>query len=131
MREGRQARAERETFLALTLDLALNEGVEHWADVLTSDFSDAGAPHGGADAGGTLMDRRAGSMLTVTPKAVAQGYRTLLGETVPGKRWANLTRDRLLQARRDNLSGELDGPDADLLVQLGLFGTVRYFNPRV
>lgn len=131
----------RETFLADIIIAActpLNGGIRYWADVDAFAWCRAGSssgphgdrlglsPHGGANAYARVINLadEEEPAFELTPQAVAKALRAVQehrGGVVMGS-W----RRRIVRARRHNDASLLDADDADALVQLALFGEVRY-----
>ena len=142
-------RAARESFLAqVTLRAVEAGGVTEWADVVeysynltSSPLSStlARSPHGGDDARVVLVERNTEHLvrrqaLEVTPTVIGKAFRQmhysgrgeLPLECIPGGVSA-AWREHVQDARRRNCSNDIDVTDADMLVQIGLFGKVRYY----
>lgn len=137
-------RAERETFLADCVIHAIEGNVTtSWAEVqeyewYISILSDPDmmppSPNGGDNARVVLVGQsNLFVQLEVTPVTIGKAFRQMHfsgkgdvpSDCIPGGVTA-AWRERVLDARRRNDATDIDAIDADMLVQLGLFGEVRY-----
>lgn len=108
MRAGTEA--ERESFYAeLVYAACADDALGAWADVLEYHWDATGAPQGGADARVRLLV--GDEEVEVSNRTIAAGFKVL---------------NRLMQARRDADTEAVTLQDLDLLVQLGLYGRVKY-----
>ena len=154
MRAGREA--ERETFLAGVIHRAVEFGIEHWAEVLeltwwppTPPAPLAGprppAPHGGAPARALILVTDANGYpvpghdpIELTPVLLNRAFKVLfrngwrndprVTDTPfgPGVRPTEAWSRRMLDHRQRNDASDLDGLDASMLVQLGLWGAIVF-----
>lgn len=100
---------ERETFYSNLAYLVGDEVLAEWAEVLERRWEPAGAPQGGEHT--TVLLLVGGEEVEVSNRTIAAGYKVL---------------NRMLQARRDADTEAVTFSDLDLLVQLGLYGRVRF-----
>jgi hypothetical protein len=132
MREEREERAARETFLTAVLRTAITDdhGIEHWAIVLWAEPEPG--PNGGDGLIVGLEDRHEQlpeGRHDIDATTIAAGFRLLMANTSPHARRAS--RERYLEARKYNDDSEFDGVDADIVLQLGLFGKIKYPHPMI
>lgn len=114
----------RENFLVDVLDAFLDylkETPTPWARVLDEDLTFSTAPHGGDNLVVTLSFGQ-GHRATVTPVVVSMGFKRLRVGRWMGTPWA----EAMLKAQRDVDIEQLSERDANVLVQLGLFGVIWY-----
>lgn len=122
--------AARETFLADILCLAATSPtLTRWAEVLEAFTTASGAPHGGADAWLTVscetrIEEFPTTQVRVLPMNISQALRKVNvdPDLVASPRW----RAHIMAARHDNDASRLTPRDADMLVQIAVFGEVRF-----
>lgn len=130
---------ERETFLASVVVTAVesgSQGIGYWAEVeeyrwwlpdLDGGTAEPG-PHGGGNAWATIAEYdEHGRRFDLTPKTISEAYKVLgrgrKGRGLPDYAWPSQeSLQRLWDARAENDAGLLDAIDADVLVQLGVYG---------
>lgn len=141
MEQGREA--ERETFLSHIVKRALRGGIDHWADVEELSYAHADgrterirtteiigpAPHGGDNAKGRIIEVGPDEDLhvehDVTGKTIAEGFKMLVEDpSVLGVDPIDVQLWLRYRGRDD--ADDIEAEDADQLLQLGLFGRVRY-----
>lgn len=118
--------SEREIFLSDVIITAVEGGIQYWACIhgcySHGDFDDERTP-----AKATLLALDTSEVLPLNNDVVAKAFKAVLGhDEIPGadKNW----RKRMVAAYWDVEDGvcDIDADDADALVQIGLFGEVRY-----
>lgn len=142
-REARTMRTpERREFLADIITTALEGGVGYWSQAseyrwfspTLSGGTATPGPNGTANAYATLHetdtdDGELGEALTVDVDVIAKAF-GLIALSASGKlEIPSLSHDyarRLMSAYREIEAGDIDAGDADNIVQVGLFGEVRY-----
>jgi hypothetical protein len=125
----------RDEFLASVITTAIEGGVGYWAGCRVyrwwSPTLDGGTAlpsvNGGAFAHAVLVDREDPEQRDwkVDPGTIVQAFERL-AEDAPVLHVSTRTRNRLLGAYDDLEAGDIDADDADMLVQIGLFGEVVY-----
>lgn len=120
----------RRAFLADVLTTAIEGGVQYWADVLVYRWSDPSLKHGNGtrDAYAELVEsdyeeEETQDLLRVTLDTIARGWRLYEGQTLSGSEYG---RQAMLADRTNGDDGDYDADVADNVLQLGLFGEVRY-----